>query len=560
MKPSNRFLAKKFESFSFSLKLFEASIFSQIPGIPMEFIKKIHTKPEHFSQKYPRRGHMYKGGTPLPMDYQYFQPGGMKRSAINKLKQELKQREIEGDEYEMDLPTRTELPTPEILSGARSTFSPYERGNIKDSPYKDLAWYLIAILQGKPIRLLIHDENRTMYMYIYSKSLSADKIPGDQFSFMFWSEKTKSDGVLDLGFGEMVNYAADRGYIREAHKGKGGNTTGKIEEFIKSLTAGAPSKKNKLYVYSFPIQQEGIMEPRELRGVRSLSTIGTTKVSTPVIAAFADRFGDLISSKADNTISGAEGESSYVPSENVPRPVIDLANELGVNPSKLFLYLFKQMRDFRQALFEQVKSHSPANGFDLDEENSILGSPRRIMIDGVQKDIPFTGDLYQIEYKGYDPDEEDTGKIGDKIKKIRTRRGLLLSDVANALGISAKDYNKIEKNVIKVDDELLRRIATLFEMDDVEDILNFKSWSEPDIREPKPEFARNLPQFSTKYASIPSMFQQGSEMGVFTQFMYYLLTGKILTAKRGASELLGGQLGLSKSELQSLFGDLDIFN
>jgi hypothetical protein len=355
------------------LPIFEDSFLNQL-GLPQSMIKKIHRKKEHISDKYPRTGHMYQRGTPLSMPYKYYQPSA-------------------------DL----ELPEAVTLTGAYSYASPFENRENERSAYKDIAWYLISLTSGQPLRVLLTDEEKSAFFYIYNKSLSAKNIPGDQFAMVIsFKDDTGEFKTVDIGFGEAVTFGAGLSLIGKRHESKGGNRTDKVMELIKSLTGG-PSKKNSILAYNLAIMQTGQIEPRELRKSRFEKGYVGSSLSIPVLQKFATTYTPYLSSSnslksrfVDNMNNTLDVLSSTGTPKQVPSEVSQMAAELGVNPSQLFTFLFFKMRNFRQDLLEEGKGmYRPTPGEDLDEENAYLTGNKH----------GFNDVKYQVEIKMVDPDE-----------------------------------------------------------------------------------------------------------------------------------------------------------
>ncbi|EKT4549077.1 Helix-turn-helix domain protein [Flavobacterium psychrophilum] len=55
--------------------------------------------------------------------------------------------------------------------------------------------------------------------------------------------------------------------------------------------------------------------------------------------------------------------------------------------------------------------------------------------------------------------------LSDKIKRIRTIKGLSQEEMSQKMNISQKAYSNLENSKTKIDDERLNQIATLFEME-----------------------------------------------------------------------------------------------
>jgi hypothetical protein len=387
MKPlSNKNLARGFDQFIFEsyeqfLPIFEASFLNQL-GLPQSMIKKIHRKKEHISDKYPRTGHMYQRGTPLSMPYKYYQPAA-------------------------ELP----LPEPIKLTGAYSYSSPFEDRENERSAYKDIAWYLISLRSGQPLRVLMTDEDKSAFFYIYNKSLSAKNIPGDQFGMVIsFKDDTGEWKTVDIGFGESVTFGAGLNLIGSRHAAKGGNRTDKVMELIKSLTGG-PSKKNPILVYNLEIMQPGQMEPRELRKSRFERGMIGSKSGIELIQNFATKYtpyllsSERLASRFMNTMENTLDVISGGNPIKVPAEVSEMASSLGINANQLFVFLFFKMRNFRQDLLEEGKGgYRQTPGEDLEEENSYLTGTRYGLSDV----------KYKVEIEMLDPDEVAGARRGEQ--------------------------------------------------------------------------------------------------------------------------------------------------
>lgn len=383
---SNRNLARGFQEFIFEsyeqfLPIFEASFLNQL-GVPQGLIKKIHRKKEHTSERYPRTGHMYQRGTPLAMPYKYYQPSA-------------------------DL----ELPEPEVLTGVYSYKSPFEERENERSAYKDIAWYLISLRSGQPLRVLLTDESRSAFFYIYNKSLSAKNIPGDQFAMVIsFKDDTGEWKTVDIGFGESVTFGASLSLIGSRHASKGGNRTDKVMELIKSLTGG-PSKKNPILAYNLAIMQQGQIEPRELRSVRAQSISTGIKSSIPVIQKFASKYLNFLTSNeklSERFVSSFENTMnrlrSFPTPDNVPAEVTELAESLGLKKNELFIFLFLKMRDYRKELFMDGRgNYMPTPGEDLEEDNRYITT----RLGG--KEV-----MYDVKIEMVDPDEVFGARRGEQ--------------------------------------------------------------------------------------------------------------------------------------------------
>ena len=374
----NSFLASTFESFiNFPEQaLFETSTLSKT-GMPKQMISAIHSKLEHFSEKYPRMGHTYRGGAAIPMPYQHFTPS----------------HDIEIEE-------------PLIVTGRKTNVDPYSGREIR-SQYTDFHWFIESLPFG-PNRVLIANPDLEFFMYIYDKSKSKGA-PGMQYAIMYWDKDTKK--AVDFGYSELTTRAVDRSEIRSVHDTKGGNRSDKIQEFVRTVTrtgdkAYAPSPTKPLYIYKLGLDITGAEEPRTTRETRKVS--GETALSKDVIAVFADKYANILPKLKPAKLNALVSEinnfkkTSYAPA---PQSVVKLADSLGVDKDRLHQFLFGKFRDFRKEIFEEgrsrtkegISSYPKTSGFELEEENAYSKKN-------------FGGWNYSTEYsiktKSFSPDEE----------------------------------------------------------------------------------------------------------------------------------------------------------
>ena len=423
MKPlSNRNLARGFEDFIFEsyeefFPIFEASFLNQL-GLPQSMIKKIHRKKEHTSERYPRTGHMYQRGTPLAMPYKYYQPSA-----------------------------EIELPEPVKLTGAYSYSSPFEDRENERSAYKDIAWYLISLRSGQPLRVLLTDEERSAFFYIYNKSLSAKNIPGDQFAMVIsFKDDTGEWKTVDIGFGESVTFGAGLSLIGSRHASKGGNRTDKVMELIKSLTGG-PSKKNPILVYNLAIMQPGQIEPRELRTVRSDRNISGVKSSIPVIEKFANKYFNYLANNErlqTRFISSFNETMDYLSSfptpTRVPEAVAELADAMGLKKNELFIFLFVKMKDFREELLSEGRgNYVPTPGEDLEEDNLYLTN--RLGYNDVK---------YKVEIKMVDPDEVAGARRGEQYVESKPENAVAVPQPGEYASIPSMIKSDSEMGILEL--------------------------------------------------------------------------------------------------------------
>lgn len=66
----------------------------------------------------------------------------------------------------------------------------------------------------------------------------------------------------------------------------------------------------------------------------------------------------------------------------------------------------------------------------------------------------------------------EKNKIGEKIRLIRTLKGLTQDNVSVELGLTQKAYSKIERGETKLNVDTIEKLASIFQME-AQDILNF---------------------------------------------------------------------------------------
>jgi len=359
------YCAPTFESFA----IFEDSNLSQL-GLPKDMIRKIHTKEEHYTEKYPQMGHTYKSRAAIPMPYKYYIPS-----------------------------PDIEIPEPLKLRGRKSTRSPFQDKEVR-SEYTDFAWYLQSIPFGE-IRIFIVNKEIDFFMFLYHKQPSKGAT-GEQYAVMAWDPERKK--VIDYGYSELTTSGVDRSQLRGVHDTKGGNTNGKIQEFVRAMTRQgekkyAPSLEKPLYVYVLPVTPTA--EPRTTRETRT-SAKGET-VSTDFLRVFASRFAK-IASKAkpqiqERLVNAIDNERP----STVKDPEFDeLATALGSDAGRSQYWLYQNFAKFRQELFEEGRgrvqgapsAYTKTSGFELEKENQEASSRG------------FWLKLYRVNTKKFSPDEE----------------------------------------------------------------------------------------------------------------------------------------------------------
>jgi hypothetical protein len=361
---SNNFTwAQTFENFNGYNLLLEASTLSKT-GMPKGMITAIHKKAEHW-EKYPRMAHTYRGGAAIPMPYKYHAPA----------------HDIEISE-------------PKLLTGEKTNVDPYS-GRTIGSRYTDFHWFIESLPLGEN-RVLIANPDLDFYMYIYHKSKSKGAT-GLQYAILWW-DKDRNRAV-DFGYSELTTQAVDRSRIRTVHDTKGGNRSDKIQEFVRSATKEggktyAPSAGKPLYAYKLNVDVSGAAEPRELRKSRE-KTRGQV-LSFDFIDVFADKYRGVIALAKpeirERLITSINEEYRSRVSNPISAPVTAMAQILGVEPARLYSFLYVNCMEFRKALYAiGGGSYRKTSGFDLEAEND-RGLGR------------WSG--YAVSKKAFSPDEE----------------------------------------------------------------------------------------------------------------------------------------------------------
>ena len=500
-------LLESFESFLVSA-IFEDSNLSQL-GLPKAMIRTIHTKEEHHSKEYPKMGHTYRGGSAIPMPYEYYVPS-----------------------------SNIEIPEPIKLRGRKSSSSPFHDKSIRGE-YTDFAWYLQSIPfdrdSGTPLRILIMNKELDFYILLYHKRRSSGA-SGEQYAVMSWepnytsyeiskptmtlgklsekfslpiaslldenpeikrtaelwlNQQEKKDKdlskfnlhrgeilrlpprTIDYGYSELTTSGVDLDRLRDVHDEKGGNTNGKIQEFVRAMTRQggkkyAPSLEKPLYIYNFGVTPSA--EPRTTREKRESSKADT--YSLDFMKVFVNRFKNIITKANPQMIEKLRQSAESIiwkwsqVTEIIPG-INEIAEVLQVDPKKIQYSLFDKFKYFRKELFEEGRArtqggesaYDTTSGFELRKENQ--ASP--YVGGGIGYDIRF--EKYYPDQEGPDP---DTGAR------------------------SAQDE----------------------------------------------KYARDLPT-AGEYASIPSMIKIHTLDGVIDKFMAFLFTGKIKTPNVSTSGIFG---------------------
>jgi hypothetical protein len=361
-----------FDSF-LSNFLFESSEIRKL-GVPTPMVKLIHQKLEHWD-KYPRRGHMYRGGVPVPLEYKYHRPA----------------HDIEVEE------TIT-------LTGRKSSTDPFGGKTIK-SQYADIAWFINSLPTGEK-RILLMNPELDFYMYIYNSTQSRGAT-GLQFAVIWWDPEAQE--AVDFGFSELVINAADRSKIRGVHTDKGGNTTMKIQEFIRTATMKgrtyAPSSESPLTVHILKLKAGTKEEPKYTREVRrSAREVVTSEDLTMVFLA---RFKNIIEKASPDFIekvkASLQKENMYSSSHSGLEWLNITANQLNTTPSKLVGSILSKMSQFRKELYKAGQGYTEGapskynktSGFELEKENEVASN---YGVNWVNR--------YGVSKKEFAPDEE----------------------------------------------------------------------------------------------------------------------------------------------------------
>jgi hypothetical protein len=289
-------------------------------------IRKIHTKEEHYTEKYPQMGHTYKSRSAVPMPYKYFIPS-----------------------------PDIEIPEPIKLRGRKSNRSPFQDKEVR-SEYTDFAWYLQSIPFGE-IRIFVVNKEIDFFMFLYHKQASKGAT-GEQYAVMAWDPERKK--VVDYGYSELTTSGVDREQLRGVHDTKGGNTNGKIQEFVRAMTRQggkkyAPSLEKPLYVYALPVSPN--YEPRVTREARTAAK-GET-LSTDFLRVFASKFAKLVSRANPNIQEKLINQIDDMTSSYGSKIEFgEVASALGSNPGSTQTWLYTKFRDFRKELFEEGRGRT----------------------------------------------------------------------------------------------------------------------------------------------------------------------------------------------------------
>jgi hypothetical protein len=373
---SDEFYARTFESFSIDNQLFEDSNLSQM-GLPKAMISKIHSKEEHESDKYPKMGHTYKSGAAIPMPYKYFIPSD-----------------------------KIEIPEPIKLRGRKSSTSPFTGKEVK-SEYTDLAWFLESIPLGEN-RIFIVNPDLEFFMMIYHKQASKGAT-GQQYAIMAWDADRRK--VVDFGYSELTTRGVDLGELRGVHDTKGGNTNGKVQEYIRAATRKgekkyAPTLEKPLFVYALPVDKTGASEPR---GMRDTRTAGKSDAAG-FIKVFAEKLNTLmpkLNSKMKETLINKADEYRSNTDISGDINIDEIAEQLGIPGGKVNQLLHDGFAKFRQELYDEGRGrvkdasskYAKTSGFDLEKDEQAARAAGKYW-------------AYNIQTKGFAPDEEEKNVEG----------------------------------------------------------------------------------------------------------------------------------------------------
>ncbi|CAB4159480.1 hypothetical protein UFOVP699_216 [uncultured Caudovirales phage] len=459
--------AKSFDSFINNTHVFEdstLSMFNEVskekgkkkPRVPKDFINKVHSKMEQISDEYPLMSVVYKKGMPQGIEYKYFRPA-----------------------HDIDLPKPIRLTgdTSSTFAGsgvARQGKEDHGGASAKTvkSPYTDLAWFLESLPIG-PCRAFLVNPDIELYFFIYDKKKSLGAA-GYQYKAMAWDPIAQR--TQDFGSGELVTAEVDRSLLGKQHEDRGGNTNGKIGQYIGRLSRlvptkedrgrvkplGAPNPMKPVYAYDFSIDPTGELEPRSKRMMRQsdwtetkrpkskddkLRTTIKGKVhSTEFLRLFIkDRMSnfDKISPKnQDIIINGISSAGTGSGNQPVPEEFEDFAKKIGrVTGSQVFAYFFKAFRDFREQAYLEgtlhqegvVGAYEMTSGYDIvSAENKDLDkygfkyasalkyrTKQKLYQPGEVKRDPVTGNREAMDDKAkrYLPEPVEYASIPNLVKK-----------------------------------------------------------------------------------------------------------------------------------------------
>jgi len=313
--------------------LLEASNLTKT-GIPKEMVSAIHQKEEHRSEKYKTLGYVNMGGRPVTLPYKSFTPS----------------HDIE-------------IPAPITFTGRKV---PPPADVERTAYYTDFAQYLQDLPNG-PLSIILSEPSSEVYLYLYYKQKwgGGPNAGGQQYAIIVW-DREKGEAV-DFGFVGLTTEGVEKRLVRSVHQMKGGNTNGKVQEYISSLSGGGPSRT--VPVYSYELEVEPIARSkREERGTRRAIT------SLDIIRVFTERYAGLVS-KANTKIKSklADKISEVRPSGiEAPAEVKKFAAGVGASADETYRFLYDSLVDFRKKLWEEGKgAYHKTSGFDLEAENEL---------------------------------------------------------------------------------------------------------------------------------------------------------------------------------------------
>lgn len=317
-------------------QLFEASTLSQIEGLPKKLIGAIHQKEEHRSERYKNLGYVHQGGSPVTLQYKYDRPS-----------------------HDID------IPEPTLFRGRRvSPPADVER----TAWYTDFAQYLQDLPNG-PTAVLLTVPEDDVYLYLYYKQKwgGGPNAGGQQYAILVWDRDAKE--AVDFGFVGLTTEGVEKTLVRQVHRTKGGNTNGKVQEYIKSLTGGAPSLKKKVRAYELEVTPKS----REKTAER---TEAKTSMSLDLIRVFAEKYAKIMGNAKPQIkgkiLSEINSISAGGADIQIPMEINSFAAAIGTNPASTLAYLFTKMKDFREDLYkESGGAYQKTIGYELSDEASV---------------------------------------------------------------------------------------------------------------------------------------------------------------------------------------------
>ena len=345
-------------------QLYEASTRSQIEGLPKKLIGAIHQKEEHRSERYKNLGYVHQGGSPVTLQYKYDRPS-----------------------HDID------IPEPTLFRGRRvSPPADVER----TAWYTDFAQYLQDLPNG-PTAVLLTVPEDDVYLYLYYKQKwgGGPNAGGQQYAILVWDRDAKE--AVDFGFVGLTTEGVEKTLVRQVHRTKGGNTNGKVQEYIKSLSGGAPSLKKKVRAYELEVTPKS----REKTAER---TEAKTSMSLDLIRVFAEKYAKIMGNAKPQIkgkiLSEINSISAGGADIQIPMEINSFAAALGTNPASTLAYLFTKMKDFREDLYkESGGAYQKTIGYELSDEASV-GSKLGIYRENYQ--VNFIEDPKDTRISAYD--------------------------------------------------------------------------------------------------------------------------------------------------------------